>query len=305
MNCGCAKMQLPKVTGRVLVLGAGDTAFDCATSALRCGAHKVTVVFRRVPPLFNFMRKLFIYGILQLQGFTSIRAVPEEVGPLNKINLILLVHAKMEAAREEKCEFMPFMAPRKINQKDGRIVSMEFVKMEQEEDGRWVEDAGQTLTLRADWVISAFGSELVDPGGGWHCICPTLVASCHSNYRLFANYRLPSVKAALLPLDFNSRGLPFVDPATQQSSQPWVFLGGDIAGTAETTVVGNGMGWGIGTKAIAPMPFPGIGERRENGRLAHASLPAVAGGPPGAGGAEAAPLPHANRSSDESSSFNT
>lgn len=45
--------------GRVIVLGAGDTAFDCATSALRCGASRVTVVFRK--------------------GFTSIRAVPEEV----------------------------------------------------------------------------------------------------------------------------------------------------------------------------------------------------------------------------------
>ena len=41
------------------MLGAGDTAFDCATSALRCGAKKVFVVFRK--------------------GFTNIRAVPEEV----------------------------------------------------------------------------------------------------------------------------------------------------------------------------------------------------------------------------------
>lgn len=44
---------------RVIVLGAGDTAFDCATSALRCGAKRVYVVFRK--------------------GFTNIRAVPEEV----------------------------------------------------------------------------------------------------------------------------------------------------------------------------------------------------------------------------------
>ena len=44
---------------RVIVLGAGDTAFDCATSALRCGAKRVFVVFRK--------------------GFTNIRAVPEEV----------------------------------------------------------------------------------------------------------------------------------------------------------------------------------------------------------------------------------
>jgi len=50
---------LPSLHGNVVVLGAGDTAFDCATSALRCGAKKVFVVFRK--------------------GFRNIRAVPEEV----------------------------------------------------------------------------------------------------------------------------------------------------------------------------------------------------------------------------------
>ena len=57
--CSC-KSDLPNMEGcRVIVLGAGDTAFDCATSALRCGAKRVFVVFRK--------------------GFTNIRAVPEEV----------------------------------------------------------------------------------------------------------------------------------------------------------------------------------------------------------------------------------
>lgn len=57
--CAC-KSELPNMEGRrVVVLGAGDTAFDCATSALRCGAKRVYVVFRK--------------------GFTNIRAVPEEV----------------------------------------------------------------------------------------------------------------------------------------------------------------------------------------------------------------------------------
>lgn len=51
--------KLPLIHGNVIVLGAGDTAFDCATSAIRCGAKRVFVVFRR--------------------GFTNIRAVPEEV----------------------------------------------------------------------------------------------------------------------------------------------------------------------------------------------------------------------------------
>jgi len=56
--CAC-KSRLPELRGNVIVLGVGDTAFDCATSALRCGARKVFIVFRR--------------------GFTNIRAVPEEV----------------------------------------------------------------------------------------------------------------------------------------------------------------------------------------------------------------------------------
>uniref|UniRef100_A0A1I7YP08 dihydropyrimidine dehydrogenase (NADP(+)) n=1 Tax=Steinernema glaseri TaxID=37863 RepID=A0A1I7YP08_9BILA len=170
--CGCKSAKLPQLKGRVLVLGAGDTAFDCATSALRCGASKVTVVFRK--------------------GFTSIRAVPEE----------------MEAAREEKCEFMPFMGPKKVNVKDGRIVSMEFTKQEQDDEGNWYADEEQTLTLRADYVISAFGSTLLDP----------------------------EVVEALSPIKLNRWGTPEVDSSTQQSSEPWVFCGGDVGGVAETTV---------------------------------------------------------------------
>jgi len=44
---------MPSIYGHVVVLGAGDTAFDCATSAFRCGAKRVTVLFRRG---FNDMR---------------------------------------------------------------------------------------------------------------------------------------------------------------------------------------------------------------------------------------------------------
>lgn len=44
--CSC-KSALPQLHGNVIVLGAGDTAFDCATSALRCGARKVFVAFRK------------------------------------------------------------------------------------------------------------------------------------------------------------------------------------------------------------------------------------------------------------------
>ncbi|XP_069863869.1 dihydropyrimidine dehydrogenase [NADP(+)] isoform X2 [Dipodomys merriami] len=169
--CACHS-PMPSIQGTVIVLGAGDTAFDCATSALRCGARRVFIAFRK--------------------GFVNIRAVPEE----------------MELAKEEKCEFLPFLSPRKVTVKGGRIVGMQFVRTEQDETGNWVEDEEQTVHLKADVVISAFGSVLNDP----------------------------KVREALHPIKFNRWGLPEVDPETMQTSEAWVFAGGDIVGVANTTV---------------------------------------------------------------------
>ncbi|KAK6763293.1 hypothetical protein RB195_023846 [Necator americanus] len=150
----------------------GDTAFDCATSALRVGATRVVIAFRK--------------------GFTNIHAVPEEI----------------DVAREEKCEFMPFCSPRNVNMKDGKIVSVVFVKTDQDSRGNWYEDEEQTITLKADYVISAFGSTLLQE----------------------------KVISAMSPVKMNSWGLPDVDKSTQSTSVPWVFAGGDVAGVAETTV---------------------------------------------------------------------
>ncbi|XP_054707214.1 dihydropyrimidine dehydrogenase [NADP(+)]-like [Uloborus diversus] len=169
--CQCSQ-RLPELYGNVIVLGAGDTAFDCATSAIRCGARKVFVVFRR--------------------GFTNIRAVPEEV----------------ELAKEEKCEFMPFLSPKKVSLDNGRIVSIEFSRTEEDEKGNWTVDDNQKVILKANFVISAFGSTLSDK----------------------------AVIEALDPLELTSDGLPKVNLQTMQTSEPWVFCGGDLAGIAETTV---------------------------------------------------------------------
>ncbi|XP_030061165.1 dihydropyrimidine dehydrogenase [NADP(+)] isoform X2 [Microcaecilia unicolor] len=169
--CACHS-PLPSIQGTVIVLGAGDTAFDCATSALRCGARRVFVVFRK--------------------GFTNIRAVPEE----------------MELAKEEKCEFLPFLSPQKVIIKGGKITAMKFVHTEQDDTGNWIEDEDQVVRLKTDVVISAFGSVLSDP----------------------------KVKEAMSPIKFTRYGLPEVDPETMQTSEPWVFAGGDIAGLANTTV---------------------------------------------------------------------
>uniref|UniRef100_A0A915LVD1 Dihydropyrimidine dehydrogenase [NADP(+)] n=1 Tax=Meloidogyne javanica TaxID=6303 RepID=A0A915LVD1_MELJA len=191
----------------IALLGSGPASISCASFLARLGYTDLTIYEKEEYlgglssseiPQYRLPYNVVDFEIqlakdLGIKGFTAIRAVPEE----------------MEAAREEKCEFMPFMSPRKVNMRDGRIVSVEFAKMEQELDGQWVEDVGQTLTLRADWVISAFGSDLVDP----------------------------EVKEALKPLKFDNNGIPIVDTKTQQSSENWVFLGGDVAGVAETTVI--------------------------------------------------------------------
>jgi len=170
--CACGASPLPKLRGVVLVLGAGDTAMDCATSALRCGARRVFLVFRK--------------------GFTNVRAVPEE----------------MELAREEMCEFHPFLSPRKVLQKNGRISGMVFARSEQGEDGEWTEDDDQLSTLKCDYVISAFGSQLGDQ----------------------------DVLAAMAPVKMNRWGSPEVDSRQMTTSEKDVFCGGDVAGTAETTV---------------------------------------------------------------------
>jgi len=71
----------------------------------------------------------------------------------------------MELAKEEKCEFLPFHSPKSIKVKDGSICSMTFLRTEQDDSGKWVEDEEQPVTIKTDIVISAFGSGLSDPSG--------------------------------------------------------------------------------------------------------------------------------------------
>ncbi|XP_067640026.1 dihydropyrimidine dehydrogenase [NADP(+)] isoform X2 [Eurosta solidaginis] len=171
--CGCKVNQaLPQLRGNVIVLGAGDTACDCATSAWRCGAKRVFVVFRR--------------------GTTGIRAVPEEV----------------ELAREEWCELLPFLAPSKVIVKDKKIRAMEFYRTEIDDNGKLSVDKEQPTTLKADYIISAFGSGLNDV----------------------------DIIEALRPMVLDQWNLPRVDAKTLQSSIPQIFCGGDLAGQANTTV---------------------------------------------------------------------
>ena len=116
--------KLPKLNGTVVVLGAGDTAFDCATSALRCGARRVYVAFRK--------------------GIQGMRAVPEEV----------------ELAVDEHVEFLPFVQVSQCHTDEatGKVRMLEFARTYQDDDGTWHVDEEQSSCVKADHVISAFGS---------------------------------------------------------------------------------------------------------------------------------------------------
>lgn len=123
----------------VLVLGAGDTAMDCATAALRCGARRVRVVFRR--------------------GTPDVRAVPEE----------------LEGAMRERCELVPHSQPVRFlfrKATDGgtnRIRAVQFRRtdvddVEQSAAVDQDDSADDLFVLRADCVVSAFGSKLTPEG---------------------------------------------------------------------------------------------------------------------------------------------
>ncbi|THD22438.1 Suppressor-of-rudimentary dihydropyrimidine dehydrogenase mutant [Fasciola hepatica] len=179
---GCSKPHFPNLNNkRVIVLGAGDTAFDCATSALRCGAKRVFVVFRK--------------------GFTTINPVPEE----------------LELAWAEKCEFRPFLEPKRVlckKNSDGdtemrHLTAVEFVCTEQLENGQWTKRSGELVQIPADVVISAFGSELPSDS---------------------------STVRALGPLQLNENNLPVVNFHTMLTSEPDVWCGGDLTGLSHTTV---------------------------------------------------------------------
>ncbi|EGC37613.1 dihydropyrimidine dehydrogenase [Dictyostelium purpureum] len=180
--CGC-KSKLPELNGRVIVLGAGDTAFDCATSAFRCGAKRVTVCFRR--------------------GFSDMRAVPEEV----------------DIAKDERCEFLPYVLPKQVIKRDGKVVAMEFYKTEKGDDGNYAVDEDQFFRVKCDYIISAFGSQI------------------------------GSVADSCKPLTFNKWGTADIDPLTMQSkTAEWVFCGGDLVGngtTVEAVNDGKTASWNI------------------------------------------------------------
>lgn len=167
------------------------------------------------------------------------------------MKLWCIAFLQMELAKEEHCEFLPFLVPREVIMKNGRIAGLQFCRTEQTEEGEWLEDQEQVVRLKADYIVSAFGSILSDPqgnsrsgnwsGGGYYVCKPPLKK--HAKRRSHKCLKAPcvcvcvrAVTAAMAPVKLNRWGTPEVDTDTMQTSEPWVFAGGDVAGLANTTV---------------------------------------------------------------------
>lgn len=114
---------------------------------------------------------------------------------------------EVDIAKNEHCDFLPFSTPKQVvvNEK-GHITAMEFYRMEEQDDGRYVQDEEQTIRIKADFVISAFGSG-VDK----------------------------AIADAFAPLSVEA-GFVKVDDVTGATEVAGVFAGGDINGTSGTTV---------------------------------------------------------------------
>jgi len=168
---------------RVAVLGGGNVAMDASRMALRLGAEKVYLVYRR--------------------SEAEMPARREEVH-----------HAK-----EEGVEFLVLQnAKRVVGDDQGRVAGLECLKYELGEpdaSGRRspVAIPGSEFTLDVDTVVVAVGNA--------------------------SNPLIPSTTDGL---EVNARGNIVVDPATNMTSIPGVFAGGDIVLGAATVILAMGEG---------------------------------------------------------------
>jgi len=118
-----------KTPKRLVVVGGGSTAFDCARTALRLGSSEVTVVYRRT----------------------------ENQMPASKLDI--------EEAREEGINIITLASPVEILKKGGRCSSIRFIRRELSNYGpdgrrRSVPIPDSEFTLECDGVIAAINQDV-------------------------------------------------------------------------------------------------------------------------------------------------
>jgi dihydropyrimidine dehydrogenase (NAD+) subunit PreT len=114
-----------KIGRNIVVIGGGMTAIDVAVQSKLLGAENVTIIYRR--------------------GAANMKASPYE----------------QELAQRKGVKIIHWAAPKKLNLKSGKLVSVKCEYMVQK--GKKLEGTGETFELLADMVFKAIGQTFEDP----------------------------------------------------------------------------------------------------------------------------------------------
>lgn len=157
--------HIEKIAPRVLVIGVGNTAMDCCRTSRRLGGSDTKVVARRSRPYF--------------------KASPWE----------------LEDAGEEGIEILENHAPKRFVIEGGRLVGMEFERLEwSESNGKQKSRVLDTVIIPCDDVILAIGQDNAFP---WI--------------------------ERDIGIAFDAHDMPVIDRSTFESTRTGVFFGGDAA----------------------------------------------------------------------------
>ena len=164
--------HIDTIEQRVLIIGVGNTAMDCCRTAKRLGGVDVKVIARR--------------------GRKHFKASPWE----------------LEDAEEEQVEIVENHAPKRFLLENGKLVGMEFERLEwTEEKGRAKSRVVESVLIPCDAVILAIGQENAFP---WI--------------------------ERDIGMQFGEWDMPVVDKTTFMSTLPGVFFGGDAAWGPENII---------------------------------------------------------------------
>ena len=155
--------HIDKIGEKVLIIGVGNTAMDCCRTSRRLGGNDIKVMARRPRAYF--------------------KASPWE----------------LEDAEEEQVEIVINHAPKRFVIEDGRLVGMEFERLEWDAKAR-NSRVLETVILPCEDVILAIGQENAFP---WI--------------------------EREIGIEFDKWDMPKVDETTFESTRPGVFFGGDSA----------------------------------------------------------------------------
>jgi NADPH-dependent glutamate synthase beta subunit-like oxidoreductase/ferredoxin len=155
--------HIDSIGERVLIIGVGNTAMDCCRSSRRLGGKDVKVMARRPRGFF--------------------KASPWE----------------LDDAEEEGIEIVVNHAPKRFVIEDGKLVGMEFDRLEWDAEAKR-STVLETIIIPCDDVILAIGQENAFP---WI--------------------------ERDLGIEFDKWGMPAVNETTFESARPGVYFGGDAA----------------------------------------------------------------------------